>query len=166
MDLYEEPVIESIELIFENVECINIKSEYILDMILSDVNTYIVHKKMSNGSINYVESEIAKGVTLRLSKDADQDYSPFGLDDNLSQSYMTTVFSRILKYPDITHIEIRYRNGVTRTIEVSWPQDSDDSNAYQTSEITGDGSLLIEIISHDEVWHYSNSSKDYSKYEV
>ena len=66
-----------------------------------------------------------------------------------------TVFNRILKFNDITDVELVYDDKTNEYISVRW-DDGEYSNSYQTSKLTEDNHLVIVIDSESTAEHKCN----------
>lgn len=139
--------VKSVELILENCEVIEIKREYIGIFHVSDIK-----KSISRDAINSISDYVtAEEVFIQISSKANNSSSYVG---DLHDGEITP-FDRLIRYADITALNIKYQDGSKEYIFVKWGGDSDYTNEYQSvaiNEKTGD--LYIAISEKENVESY------------
>lgn len=128
----------SIDIILENCEVIRVNREHIGYFCMSDVKKSIVRI-----GVNSISDFLQ----------CDELYIEICSKVNHPDSYVSTrqdndilPFDRILRYNDITSLDINYEDGSSECISVKWDEDSFYSNSYQTSkmnEFTGDLYIVV-----------------------
>lgn len=129
--------VESIELVLENCESITVKRKYIGDFWCDDITSTVARIAMNSIS----KYQKCKEFFLSLHKDADGIYNSFGSPSK------STVFTRLTDFPDITSVNVKYKDGSEEMYFVPW-EDADESgsnNCYQTSFISKCGHIYIYI---------------------
>lgn len=129
--------VESIELVLENCESITIERKYIGDFWCEDITTTVARIAMNSIS----KYQKCKEFFLSIHKDADCIYNSFGSPSKY------TAFTRLTDFPDITSVNVKYKDGIKETYFVTW-EDADESgsnNCFQTSFISECGHIYIYI---------------------
>lgn len=125
----------TVEFVFENCEVMSIPGKYFSDFYIDNINTYF--KQVATNAIEKIDE--AGTVVLSIHKDADKEYSSFGLS-----SYKTTKFDRILAYNDITFIRF-FIDDEGYSYRIKWNDDMMDENLNQTSQKNYFGHLYLVI---------------------
>lgn len=143
--------IKSLDIVFENCECISIETKYLYGFSLSGIDVSI--SRIALNCIHKMNS--VKHTEIVICRDADKEYKPFGVDE-----YKTTVFDRISTDKDITSLYLRYQDGTEECYYPKWGGDSDYINTYQHSCITPKGNLVLVIDEeYDSIDTYFNKTE-------
>lgn len=134
--------IKEIELIFENCEVITIPGKYIGRFYVGNIR-----KSLSRIAVNSTRMyETAKKIVIEIHKDAETQNRPFGTEGDDS------TFDRILKWNDITSIEITLEDAYNKenkeehyVFYTDWIGDSEYENEGQKSKRSELGHLYIVI---------------------
>lgn len=134
--------IKEIELVFENCEVITIPGKYIGRFYVGNIR-----KSLSRIAVNSTRMyETAKKIVIEIHKDAETQNRPFGTEDDDS------TFDRILKWNDITSIEITLEDAYNKenkeehyVFYTDWIGDSEYENEGQKSKRSELGHLYIVI---------------------
>lgn len=130
--------VKEIELTLENCEHIKIPSGHLGNIVIEDIDISIrrnainsIDKLQTANSIylDIIKPETIK--TLRLFDEYDEG-SP-----NCS--------TRLIKYADITSVEVIYNNGSKETYFVDWDWDNEYINNYQDTQLAKNGNLHVLI---------------------
>lgn len=139
--------VKSVELILENCEVIEIKREHIGVFHVLDIK-----KSISRDAINSINDYLeAEEIFIQISSKAN---NPSSYVEDLHDGEITP-FDRLMRYADITALNIKYQDDSEEYIFVKWGGDSDYTNEYQsvaTNEKTGD--LYIVISEKENVESY------------
>ena len=126
--------LNSVKIIFENCEALTIPADDIL------------HIEINNISKNY--SFTKPWYHINLTNNADKAIILISKDANTCKYFDTmfsniTPFERMTRYNDITHLDLRYEDGVKESFVVTYK--GEEENRLQHSEILDSGSLMVKI---------------------
>lgn len=126
--------LNSLKIIFENCESLTIPAEDILHIEINNIskNYSFIQPWYHANSINNADK-----VVILISKDANTCKYFDVMFSNI------TPFERITRYNDITHLRLRYEDGVTESYEVTF--NGEVENILQQSEVIDSGSLIVKI---------------------
>lgn len=127
--------VKSIELVLENCESIKFLPEQIGIFCCNNIVAQVA--RVACNSIS--KHLICEWMCIEIYSAANQKYTSFG------QESEDTAFDRLMKFGDITAVEVTYEDGSVDYILVPWNDENDYSNKYQTSYITEDNSLHILV---------------------
>ena len=125
--------IKHIDLVLENYDVITIDGKHIGYFALEDIKK--TASVMGCNSFNVYET--AEEVFLEISADGNTKHDELGLKD-----YTTTVFERLMRYPDITSVHI-YGDDGEYSYFTNW--NGDEMNKNQASQIGVNGCLYLVI---------------------
>ena len=128
-------VIKHIDIVLENCDVIKIDGKHIGYFLMDDIrkNAGVI------GCNSFGVRETAEETLLEISQDANVKYNPLGI-----KSEENFVFDRLMKYDDITAIDI-YTDTDTLRYLVKWVGDSDYANDAQSSAIGKNGCLYVVV---------------------
>lgn len=123
----------SANIIFENSDSINITSNDILLININhiDMNIHIVFYK-------YSEYVTCQSCYLKLSNNL----------YNKTTAYTKNFFNRVLKYNDISNIQLFFTDGTNMSIYMPW-KNSPENNNLQYTELDENNNLIIRIGKND-----------------
>lgn len=130
--------ITKFEIGFENVEAVKIPPKYVMDVRISGITEFCI----------MMNDEEKLGIWLRA-KDAKRVFMV--IDKAVKGKVITNcdkeLWERILRYPDITDIKVKYSDGKEDNIYVAWEDvnDEGEENALQKHYFDNEGNLVIEI---------------------
>lgn len=126
--------LNSLKIIFENCESLSIPADDILHIEINNVSkNYSFTKPWYHmNSINNADK-----VMILISKDANTCKYFDAMFSNI------TPFERIIRYNDITHLNLIFEDGITESYEVTF--NGNEENSLQHSEVIDSGSLIIKI---------------------
>jgi len=130
--------IKSIDIVLENCEVVTIESDYILAIDFGNCHTNYSADRWNKNILK--EDIYCKELYLVIHNGGNKDYYEFGIEED---SYKTTVFNRLMESNDITSIEMNFENGENKIIRISWANDNEWENSYQTSEIEEKSGYLV-----------------------
>ena len=116
--------LKSIILTFENCDSMEISIKYISGLHIRGISDSIEQVNYSSGEIETRKSAENIFLTVRNSKKLT--YKPFNLFES------DTVFNRITKFPDITHITVVYSDESRQKIAVPYEPVHGDDNKHQS----------------------------------
>lgn len=125
--------LEYIVIGFENVENIMVSAENVATFMFDKI---VESRAKSWYTENCYISKMAYSSCIVLRPEANVEIPDWQEE--------ITVFNRILKFHDITDVELVYDNKTSEYISVRW-DDGEYSNGYQTSKLTEDNHLVIVI---------------------
>ncbi|QQO40666.1 hypothetical protein 000TH008_238 [Bacillus phage 000TH008] len=138
--------IEEIELVLENVEVIKFKRD--------SLKTFSIEGIKRDIGLNGTGLE-AEEVFIRIDSKANN-YKAYQTDIHLLREDVENLparkpFERLMKYSDIVCIYIKYTDGSSEEISVSWDYyASDDVNSYQTNYLSDASKDLYICISNNK----------------
>lgn len=130
--------LNSIVLIFENTDSMEINADYIRGLSINGITKSI-------GQIDYYEKDIeeqksAQEVYFIIKESTKLKYSPFNFENK------EIIFNRLIEFKDITHITLVYSNEQKQTFSVPYEEVGDGNNKYQLVEyVRGFDELIIGI---------------------
>lgn len=128
-------VLEKIEIVFENVEWIEVPAKFISALSLYDIKNFRRSFKNFDGSLAVGQFTRADKIYLQIDKSAKEKFfSNAGAE----------IFSRISLCQDITSFELTYSDGFKETIYTRW-KGSDEKNNLQKNFFDDEGNLIVEI---------------------
>lgn len=136
--------IEKIELVLENCEVITIDGKYIGAFYINNIKTNI-SRVACNSVQKYSTSD---DILIEILKDGDIEHLPFGIED-----YKTTVFNRLTKVNDITHVEVYWKDDNKHDdIWVTYNEERSFENIYQQSYLSKADNLYISISKDNDIF--------------
>lgn len=126
--------LNSVKIIFENCEALTIPAEDILHI---EINNISKNYSFLDGWCHVDSINNADKAIILISKDA----NTCKYFDIMFSSI--TPFERMTRYNDITHLNLRYEDGVIESYVVTFK--GNEENELQHSEIIPSGSLMIKI---------------------
>lgn len=133
-------IIKTVEIIFRNLDYINIPQHYFNELDICDIRTNIF--RVAANSIRKITT--AENIRFELCEQTNTDALMFEGDVHDVEFEHKTLFERFKKN-DITRIYVYYRDGTKDEIDVCWSDEDDYTNYWQTTKINSDGTLAIEI---------------------
>lgn len=125
--------LKSIDLIFENVEVINIPAEHVQCLWLDKIIESRFKEWHSN---EMLVGNVAKHATIVLKPEANVELKdPINADK---------VFERVNAYDDLSALTINYTDDTSEDIHLIWG-DRDYSNSYQSTLTTISGHFVIVV---------------------
>lgn len=139
--------IKEIELVLENLEIVTFKPEELGELHIGKIEECV--NRIACNSI--AKSKVADDIVIEIFKKAQFQKSP--MEGIKKKDY----FERIMKFPDITHINLTYDDDTSDYLSVVWEEcNNDEINLLQKSMLSDLGNLYI-IISSDK----TKDIKDY-----
>lgn len=134
-----EKEIKTVELVLENLESVLFSVKDIVMLSINDIKKSI---RFSNEqtSINLTANEIIIEINSKANL-----YSAYSHKWFDKQNESLLPFDRLMKYNDITAIELTYQDDSKDYIYANWPGDIDENNKLQSSKFDSDGNLNINI---------------------
>ena len=131
--------IKKIEFVLENLEIVTFKPEELGELHRGKI-TECVNRVACN---SIAKSKVADDIAIEIFKKAQFQKSP--MEGIKKKDY----FKRIIKFPDITHINLIYSDDTEDYLSVIWEEDekNDDINLLQKSMLSDLGNLYIIITS-------------------
>lgn len=154
--------LDSIDIIFENCDCVTIDKADCQQICLNDLNRELLCDR--TGCV--IETETAESCTIILKSSADKEYLEFGQE---AEKFKNTIFNRIKSFRDITSIALHttlqtdasYDIPSTRLYYVKWTGEDEYINPAQHLFCFKDGSIGIYIDENFDVtdidgeeWNY------------
>ena len=134
--------LKSIELTFENIDYIIIPVQYFAD----DFGIHIIINSCSVSENMVSNRKTAESVMFVLKKAANHAALTFAGDVHVMQYEGESLFERICRYSDITHIKMIYEDETFEEYTVAWEEDQTGCrNLLQKSYITDDGNIKVVI---------------------
>ena len=131
-------IITELEIVFENLEVANIPPEYVMDVRISGITEFCI----------MMNDEKKLGVWVRA-KDAERIFMVMNkaVKGKVITNCDKELWERLLRYPDITAIKIKYSDGTEENIYVAWEDvnDEGEENALQNHYFDNEGNLVIKI---------------------
>lgn len=151
--------LESIEICYENVEHLSIPAKYISSMQMEGYERRFEHNR--NGSR---WKEFFDDVYIVITKDVLEDYDV--LDNMYVKKYKDKSkwdIRKELLRNDVTHINLKFKNGVNFDNSVPWTGDSDYYNdAVTVTELSNGNFLLVATRGDNPQFNkYIKSIKDF-----
>ena len=131
-------IVTEFEIGFENLEVANIPPEYVLDVRISGMTEFRI----------MMNDEEKLGVWLRA-KDAERVFMVMNkaVKGKVITNCDKELWERLLRYPDITVIKVKYSDGTEENIYVAWEDGNagGEINALQKHYFDNEGNLVIKI---------------------
>lgn len=130
--------LNSIVLIFENTDSMEINADYIRGLSINGITKSI-------GQIDYYEKDIeeqksAQEVYFIIKESTKLKYNPFNFENK------EIIFNRLIEFKDITHITLVYSDESRQTFLVPYKETGDGNNDYQLVEyVRGFDDLIVSI---------------------
>ena len=135
-------IVESIELVFENMDYIVIPAHYFEEFCIKDVRTDIWSMKGNEAIWRYT----AKVIKLVLKEKTDRVATTFEGDMHSIKYDGETLFERIYGHDDITSVNLIYEDESFDRFAVEWLDGKDEyHNKYQTTRLEEGGKLVVNI---------------------
>ena len=126
--------LNSVKIIFENCEALTIPAEDILHI---EINNISKNYSFLDGWCHVDSINNADKAIIFISKDANTCKYFNVMFSNI------TPFERMTRYNDITHLNLRYEDGVIESYVVAFK--GNEENNLQHSEVIDSGSLMVKI---------------------
>ena len=126
------------EIGFENVEAVKIPPKYVMDVRISGVTEFCIMMNNEEKLCVWLKAKDAKRVFMVIDK---------AVKGKVTTNYDKEFWARILNYPDITDIKVKYSDGMEENIYVAWEDGNagGEINALQKNYFDNEGNLVIEI---------------------
>ena len=136
-------IITELEIVFENLEVANIPPEYVMDVRMSGITEFCIMMNDEEKLGVWLRAKDAKRVFMIIDK---------AVKGKVITNYDKELWERILRYPDITYIRIKYSDGTEENIYVAWEDvdDEGEKNALQKHYFNKEGNLVIKIGKFEE----------------
>lgn len=134
--------LKRIILTFENCDSMEIQSKYIRNLYIKRASDIIeqVYYADKEREVEVETHKSAEEIFFIIKESKTLTYKPFNLFE------LDTVYNRITKFPDITHITLVYSDESKQTIAVPYEAEYNDDNKYQSvNYIRGFDDLIIRI---------------------
>ena len=138
-----EITVTEVRLGFENVEAVNIPPRYVTDVRISGITEFRIMMNDEEKLGVWLRAKDAKRVFMIIDK---------AVKGKVITNYDKELWERILRYPDITDIRIKYSDGTEENIYVAWEDvdDEGEKNALQKHYFNKEGNLVIKIGKFEE----------------
>ena len=138
-----EITVTEVRLGFENVEAVNIPPRYVTDVRISGITEFRIMMNDEEKLGVWLRAKDAKRVFMIIDK---------AVKGKVITNYDKELWERILRYPDITYIRIKYSDGTEENIYVAWEDvdDEGEKNALQKHYFNKEGNLVIKIGKFEE----------------
>lgn len=128
-------LLEKIEIVFENVEWIEVPAKFISALSMYDIKDFRRSFKNFDESLAVGKFTRADKIFIKIDKSAkDKFFSNAGAE----------IFSRIALCQDIRSFELKYADGFEETIYTRW-KGGDKKNNFQKNSFDDEGNLIVEI---------------------
>lgn len=133
-----ENIVDKIDLVFENCDAMSFSEDEIKYLKLNNISFDIERITCNAIYKNYYVED----VLIALYKEADKEHYELDIED-----YKTSKFKRIEQWPDITDIEIFYKDGHKECYCVEWEDLEEDSQSNSRQKIwkNNSGDLYVVI---------------------
>ncbi len=143
--------ITEIEIGFENVEVVNIPPEYIMELRIWGMKDWrLIHRNDeeiggNNELVLFLKRKKAEGVFMKIDKVAKGKIMTSVA--NFITGCENELFWRIMRYPDIVDLKIKYSDGTEEEIDVDWEDGNKggEINALQKNAFDDEENLVIKI---------------------
>lgn len=128
--------IKSVDLVFENVEYLELPKKYIRYLKLDGI-----HKKIAGIQHGCFAEKVIihiAGAPFDAARHGKGMWSPYQTEETLP------VYARVLEFSDITSLTVKYKDGSEKDIYVDYPGSLCD-NVWQQNRVCKDGSLVVMI---------------------
>jgi len=132
-----------VELILENCEVVKVDRKFIGDFHLGEINTTI--SRVASNSISKKVS--CNEFIIQINRDMNKEEYNQCTFSQIDQK--TNPIKRLMKYQDITAVEITYKNDSSEIIYLKWHIEDEYNNRFQKSKLNNCGDLYI-VISEDK----------------
>lgn len=139
-----EITVTEIRLGFENFEVADIPPKYVKDVRIIGITEYRVMSQNGDGELClFLRAKKAERIIVVIDKVA---------NEQVLTGSGKKLFKRIIRYPDITEIVIKYSDGTEEEIHPTWKDVNDDveENALQEHYFDKEGNLVIKIGKFEE----------------
>lgn len=139
--------IKSVELALENCEVITIDKELLGFLYLGDLNTTFCKEYNS-----LLETTVCKDFAIEIHRDLSKNKETqylFGQTDDERNP-----IERLLKYQDITQIQINFDNDSSKHYYAHWHDEDEYDNRYQYNKKNDFGDLYIVISEDKDFEHF------------
>lgn len=127
--------VKSVELILENCEVLKFLPDQIGVFCCNNITARVA--RVACNSISKLL--VCEWMGIELYGTTNQKYDSFGQESEYR------VFDRLMKFTDITAVEVTYEDDSSDYILVPWSDESEYSNKYQTGFVSASGNLCILI---------------------
>ncbi len=130
--------VTELEIGFENVEVANIPPEYVMDVRISGMTEFRIMMNDEEKLGVWLRAKDAKRVFMVIDK---------AVKGKVLTNYDNELWERILRYPDIVDIKLKYSDGTEENIYVAWEDGNagGEINALQKHHFDEEGNLVIKI---------------------
>ena len=137
-------IITELEIGFENVEGVKIPPKYVIELRIwgmRDLRRMYRRNEELDGDSElglWLRRKTAEGIVMIIDK---------AIEGKVMTNYDKEFWWRVIRYPDITDIKIKYSDGTEEEIGTNWEDvnDEGEENALQRHYFDNEGNLVIEI---------------------
>lgn len=152
--------LKSVELVFENVESYEVPAIFVKKLSLGDLQVNYAFDSVDDNKSRLKLDRNLYADKLSMVLDAS------GLDTIKADEYQDdnedapSLLKRILKYKDLTALDLHYSNGEEQYVNLYWGIYGDSSNSAMDCTKTIDNELSIEIRPELDIDLYRNVDDD------
>ena len=136
--------VTELEIGFENVEGVKIPPKYVIDLRIwgmTDLRRMYRRNEELDGDNElglWLKRKEAEVIVLIIDK---------AIEGKVLTNYDNEFWWRVIRYPDITDIKIKYSDGTEEEIGTNWEDvnDEGEENALQKHYFDNEGNLVIKI---------------------
>ena len=137
-------IITELEIGFENVEGVKIPPKYVIELRIwgmRDLRRMYRRNEELDGDSElglWLRRKTAEGIVMIIDK---------AIEGKVMTNYDKEFWWRVIRYPDITDIKIKYSDGTEEEIGTNWEDvnDEGEENALQKHYFDNEGNLVIKI---------------------
>lgn len=128
-------VLEKIEIVFENVEWIEVPAKFISALSMYDIKNFRRSFKNFDESLAVGKFTCADKIFIKIDKSA---------KEKIFSNAGAEIFSRIASYQDITSFDLKYNDGFEEKI-YAIRSGNGEKNNLQKNYFDDEGNLIVEI---------------------
>ena len=137
-------IITEIEIGFENVEVAKVPSKYVIELRIwgmRDIRLMFRRNEELDGDSElglWLKRKTAEGIVMIIDK---------AVEGKVITNYDKDFWWRVIRYPDITDMKIKYSDGTEEEIGTNWEDGNvgGEINALQKHYFDDEGNLVIKI---------------------
>lgn len=133
-----------VDLILENCEVVKVDRKFIGDFHLGEINTSISRNASNSISKKVSCEEFIIQINRDMNKEEHNQYTFSQIDQK------TNPIKRLMKFQDITAVEITYKDDSSEIIYIKWHLEDENNNRFQKSKLNNFGDLYIVISENQE----------------
>lgn len=134
---------KNIVLVLENCEVITVERKYLGHVYMSDFKD-----TLSRSDKSLLKSKVVHEFAIEIHRSLIETTKKQGLYGE------SNPIERLLKYPDITQVEITYEDDSKDHFYIHWHEEDEYNNRYQKNKLTSFGDLYIVISEQNDTDHY------------